>query len=210
MRARAAQIHGTRMAPSPGTPTPRRRATPTRALGSRSGTPGSASSSRWCPRRKTHASRSCRRDNACVVRIESGSQGFELDSAGCCGRPQQQERGPAGPPRCPRSVPRPRPGRPSTCCGAAQWPMNGGTGNHEEEQQADGSAFRSLRARWPVRPALAKYAAGRAAGADQGSAQCAAGSTRCQGVAGGNAPRAGRAQSAEHRARCACCRMMTG
>lgn len=34
----------------------------------------------------------------------------------------------------------------------AQWPMNGGTGNHEEEQQADGSAFRSVRARWPVRP----------------------------------------------------------
>ena len=34
----------------------------------------------------------------------------------------------------------------------AQWPMNGGTGNHEEEQQADGSAFCSVRARWPARP----------------------------------------------------------
>ncbi|KAK9826440.1 hypothetical protein WJX81_005915 [Elliptochloris bilobata] len=32
----------------------------------------------------------------------------------------------------------------------SKWPLNGGTGNHEEEQQADGSAFRSVRARWPT------------------------------------------------------------
>jgi len=145
-----------------------------------------------------------RRGSACVVRVASGSQGSELDSAGCCGRPQQQERGPAGPPRCPRSVPRPRPGRPPTCCSAAQWPMNGGTGNHEEEQQADGSAFRSLRARWPARPALAEHAAGRAAGADQGSAQCAAGSARCQGVTRGRSCASCR-QSAERRAQSALC-----
>lgn len=37
---------------------------------------------------------------------------------------------------------------------AAQWPMNGGTGNHEEEQQADGTAFASVRARWQVRHPL--------------------------------------------------------
>ena len=32
-----------------------------------------------------------------------------------------------------------------------QVPFIGGTGNHEEEQEADGSIFKAVQARWPVR-----------------------------------------------------------
>ncbi len=35
-------------------------------------------------------------------------------------------------------------------CVRLQVPMIGGTGNHEEEQEADGSIFKSVQARWPV------------------------------------------------------------
>ncbi len=34
--------------------------------------------------------------------------------------------------------------------GCWQVPFIGSTGNHEEEQEADGSIFKSVQARWPV------------------------------------------------------------
>jgi hypothetical protein len=41
-------------------------------------------------------------------------------------------------------------GEANLCTVVMQVPMIGGTGNHEEEQEADGSIFKSVQARWPV------------------------------------------------------------